>query len=793
MKTPFRKVLRDFYQNRTRSLLVILAIFLGVLGTGLILDCYAITKREMDVSYMNTNPASFTIRVNPIDANLKQALETFPEIKTYEVRQMIRARTSTAADEWHTTELYVVDDFANVRINTFSPIPGSNPPVAGEILIENGALGVADVSIGANLDVKIPLNEPKTLAVSGSVQAPGMHPAWMDGLVYGFITPETLTILGVPAEPGEIMFVVSGDRFNEAYIRDVAASVKNWCTDNGYTVSRVTVPTPGKHPNGDQMNAILFLFGVFGLLSLFLSSLLVFNIISSLLSGQVKEIGIMKAIGGNNRQIAGMYYLLIGLFGGIAVLFAIPMAAFMARAFVDLSAEMLNFTVSSYAIPGWSILLQLAAGLLIPGLAASLPILKGCGISVNEALADVGLNKNQFGSTLLDRSLGKIQGVSLSVQLSMRNTFRKRGRLFLTIGTLAIGGAMLIVAINVQASLGNTFDKALADLNFDTQTIFSKNYREKDVAGVLAQNHDIEAVDYLSGAMASFVYQDGTESNSFQGLGLSPNSDSMDLPMLTGRWLLPGDTNVIVINQSLASHEPTVAVGDTVLFKANGKTAALTVIGIAKEVAGSDKAYLIQDYYQDVFTQDGLIRGVNVTYRETGNQALSALQLNTETILKAGGIDVLTGTTIREARAIMGNHLITVSGFLLIAAILVIIVGAMGLIASTGMNVMERMREIGMMRSIGASQAQIFHLVTIENLVTGLISWGLAGLLAYPLSILTGNIFGGIFLKLPLDNVYKLTGVGIWLILILLITVAVSFISTRKSLRLPVSEVLAYE
>lgn len=793
MKLLFRKVMRDFNLNRTRSVLVILAIFLGVLGTGLILDCYAITKREMDVSYMNTNPASFTIRVDPVDANLEQALENFPEIKSYEVRRMIRARTSTAADDWQTTELYVIDDFNNIRINTFSALEGAATPGVGEISIENAALSVADVSLGDPLTIKIPLNSPETLLVSGSVKAPGMHPAWMDALVYGFITPDTLALLGAPSDASEILFVVSGDRFDEAYIHDIAVSVKNWCADNGYSVSRITVPTPGQHPNGDQMNAILFLFEAFGMLSLFLSCVLVFNIITALLSGQIKEIGIIKGIGGNSFQIAGMYYFLIALFGAIAVLFAIPMAGFMSRSFVDLSAEMLNFTVSSYSIPLWSYLLQLAAGLVIPALAATLPILKGCGISVNEALSDVGQNKNQFGSSFLDRSLGKIGGFNLSVLLSIRNTFRKQGRLILTIGTLAIGGAMFIIAINVQASLGNTFDNALTDLNFDAQYVFSQNYSEEAVAEVLSEMPDIKSVDYLSGSMASFVYADGTESNSFQGVGLPPDMDSLALPMIAGRWISPADTNVIVLNQALSAHEPKVDIGDTILFKANGITAELTVIGIVKEVAGSDKAYLSQDYYQQIFSQDGAIRSINVTYQQLDDPSLLALRVETEKILKENNLDVLTGITIRDAQAIMGNHLISVSGFLMIAALLVIIVGTMGLISSTGMNVMERLRETGIMRSLGASQQRIFYLMMIENLVTGLISWVIAGLLAFPLSILTGNIFGNIFLKLPLDNVYRLSGAGIWLILILLITIIVSFVATRKSLRLPINEVLAYE
>lgn len=792
MGTRWKKVTQDFSLNKSRTVLVILAIFLGIFASGLILNCYSITKREMDISYMNTNPASFTLNVDPIDNNLLESLENFSGIQSVEVRRMVRARSGTETDSWKQTELYVIDDFHNITIDKFLYLDGKDTPELGEILIEKGALSVANVSIGDSINVKTPLNVQKKLTVSGSVKAPGMHPAWMDELVYGYITQGTLDLLGVPSDYGKILFVVSGDQNNENHIRNTAFAVRDWCDANGYNVSRVQVPTPGKHPNGDQMNAILFLFQVFGILSLILSGVLIINLISSLLNGQIKQIAIMKAIGASKWKIAALYYILVSIFGVIAILFAIPMAASMSKEFVNLFADMLNFTVTSYRIPIWSYLLQISAGLLIPAAAASYPIIKACRISVNDALHDVGMSKKNNKKFKIKNSR-KITGISRPLLLSLRNTFRQRGRLLFTLCTLAIGGAILMVSINVRASLANTFDKSLENNNFDTQFTLSKNYMEEDIRQALSNIPEIALIECFSGSMASFIYENKTESNFFQSVAIPENTVSINLPVIKGRWISNDDTNAVVINQGLSAKEPDISVGDSIPLKINGKVTDVTVIGIVKEVGGTEKAYLSQDFYQQTFSENGEVRNINITHQPSDDTNLSTILLKTEKVLRESNIDVLTSISIKDAKSILSNHLITIASFLVIASIMVIIVGVMGLISSTELNVLERMREIGIMRSIGAMPRDILHMIIYENLFIGFISWLLACITAVPLSTMIGNTFGNIFLKTTLDNIFDPSGMIIWFLLIMIINIVVSIIAIRKAMRLPVNKVLSYE
>lgn len=789
----WKKVSQDFLANKKRTFLVILAIFLGVFGTGLILNCYAITQREMRVSYAQTNPASFIMRMDPIDDALISSLQDMPDIKFIEKRRMIRSRVQSKNGNWLNGFLYVIDDFNNLSVDTFNPVDGNCLPATGEILLEQEVFPITDLSIGDSVNVKIPLGENKPLKVVGSVHAPGLKPAWIENNAYGFITKDTLDLLGTPLEYGELRFVLSENALDKDHIREVAFSIRDWCESNGYLVDHVEVPTPGKHPNGDQMNTLLFLFQLFGVLSLILSGVLVVNMISSMLNGQIRQIAIMKAIGANSFQIAVMYYAIVLILGIIALIFAMPLAIISARIMVNTCADMLNFTVSSYSIPASSFLLQLGAGILVPILAASFPIIKGSKITINDALHDYGVNKQKVGKSLLSHLLLKLPIHNSILLTSIRNTFRRGARLILTIVTLTVGGAILIVAINVKSSLENTINNAMNCLNYDLQYTFSQNYPQEDVEEAIHNIPNIYKAECFSGAMASLIYDDGTESNFFQLIAPATNTESLNLPLIQGRWIEPTDTDAIVINHSFLNNNPNLKLGDKITLSTKGVKTDWTIVGIVKEVGSNDRAYVNHSYYQQLFNQPNQTRLLTIISTERNKEIESVIAQQVEQQLMDSNIDILYSRSISEVKLLFDNHLALIAGFLIVASVLIILVGVMGLISSTEINIMERMRELGVMRSIGASPKDVLHIVIYEGILISFISWIISVIISIPLTYSIGDTFGNIFLQTSLDNIISPLGIILWLVLIIIITIIVSSSVTQKALKLPVNEVLNYE
>jgi putative ABC transport system permease protein len=131
--------------------------------------------------------------------------------------------------------------------------------------------------------------------------------------------------------------------------------------------------------------------------------------------------------------------------------------------------------------------------------------------------------------------------------------------------------------------------------------------------------------------------------------------------------------------------------------------------------------------------------------------------------------------------------------FLLIMAILTAIVGSMGLTGTMGMNVLERTREIGIMRAIGADDRAVMRTVIAEGMVIGIISFVLAVILSVPFTYLLSTIVSLAVFQSPIDVVFTYTGYAIWLGLVLVLSVVASILPARNAARLTIREVLAYE
>jgi putative ABC transport system permease protein len=152
-----------------------------------------------------------------------------------------------------------------------------------------------------------------------------------------------------------------------------------------------------------------------------------------------------------------------------------------------------------------------------------------------------------------------------------------------------------------------------------------------------------------------------------------------------------------------------------------------------------------------------------------------------------------TTETLTERRAQIEFQFNILIVFLLIMAVLLAAVGGLGLTGTMSINVLERTREIGVMRAIGASDRAIREIVMVEGAVIGLLSWAIGALLALPVSKVLADAVGTSFLRRTLDFEYSLLGVAVWLAVVMIVaTVASAFPAWRAS-RLTVREVLAYE
>ncbi len=131
--------------------------------------------------------------------------------------------------------------------------------------------------------------------------------------------------------------------------------------------------------------------------------------------------------------------------------------------------------------------------------------------------------------------------------------------------------------------------------------------------------------------------------------------------------------------------------------------------------------------------------------------------------------------------------------FLSSMALLLGVVGGLGLTGTMSINVVERAREIGVIRAVGASDGAVLRLFLAEGLLIGLISWGIGALLAIPISKTLSDALGMVFLSRPLSYAVSPEGVVLWLAIVIALAAFASLLPAWRASRLAVREVLAYE
>ena len=282
-----------------------------------------------------------------------------------------------------------------------------------------------------------------------------------------------MEILGGSSQYNFVTFVTSGSHTDSAHVREIAERVAGKIRQNGREVYVVSVNNPGQHPAQSIIDTVLSLMGVLGVLAVFLSAFLVTNTISALMSRQIRQIGVMKAVGATMGQMMAMYLALVLAFGLLALLIAVPLAGLAAFGLSRWLVGMLNANPGPFSIPLASLGLQILIGLAVPLLGALVPVIGGARLTVRQAISSYGLS-TPGKYTLFDRLLEAVRGLPRPLLLSLRNAFQRKGRLALTLSTLVLGGAIFIGVFSVRESMYNELEQMYgyykADINVAVPT-----------------------------------------------------------------------------------------------------------------------------------------------------------------------------------------------------------------------------------------------------------------------------------------------------------------------------------
>ena len=791
----WRKVLRDLWGNKARTTLVVLSIAVGVFAVGMITGTRVVMSREMHASWAAVNPASATLYADLFDEELIWTVRNMPGVQEADARRSfsVRFKTDPADEQWRNMTLFSYPDYDDIRIFQLRPERGAWPPPEHELLIERATLDWMGLQEGDVVIVEAPNGKLRELRIAGTVHDLTRQAASWTGWGYGYISANSLEWLGLSHHFDELNFVVAENPEDTAHIRSVAERLRDKVEKSGRTVYYTWIETPGKHPADNDLEPIMMLLGSLGFLSLLASGFLVVNTLQALLTQQIRQIGIMKAVGARNGQIMGVYYGMVLSFCVLSLAIAVPLGAVAAHEFTSFIANLVNFDVTSFGLPGMVLALQAGVGLVVPLLAALYPILAGVRVPAREAMSDYGLSNGHFGGGVLDRLLERVRGLSRPMLLSLRNTFRRKGRLVLTLITLTLGGATFIAVFSVRESLLLTLDDVLDYVEYDAYAIFRRGYRIDQLEREALRVPGVVAAEAWRFGNVRRVRPDDTESETINLRAPRAQSDLVHPKLVEGRWLLPEDENAVVVNTFFLKDEPDIDVGDEIILKIEGRETAWRVVGIMTRTDPVPMAYVGIDYLSKVVGGVGRA-GVVFVQTERHDAAFQAqVERALEEHFESIGLNVNTTMTISRSRGQAESQFNVLVVFLLVMAVLLAVVGAIGLMGTMSLNVLERTREIGVMRAIGASDGAILKVVIVEGVLIGLLSWLLGTLMALPLSRILSEAVGVSIFQMPLSYTFSLGGVELWLGVVVVLATLASFWPARNASRVTVRDVLAYE
>ncbi len=795
----WRKVVRDLFADIARTVLVVLSIAVGVFAIGSVGGARIILSRDLSAQYRSANDASAQIFASDLDDAFVRSIARMPGIQSAQGRSGVVLRVPLADGSRSNLIVNTLDAFDGVDINRIRFERGVIDPPRRGVLLERSTLTMFGKQIGERLTVELGDGKTRELEIVGTVFDITAPPVRFANFGAAYISTETKTWLGFPTSYSQVRIVVSDGKTDRVHIQKIVDQIKARIEDSGRLYYGSNIPArPGYHYADEQIQTMLLILNVLGALAVILSGFLVTNAIAALMAQHTRQIGIMKTFGARGVQIGAQYLSMVVLLGLAGILIAVPLGALGARWLSGFVAGLLNFDVLTEGVPGELLLIQIVVGLFVPVIAALAPIIGGMRMTVRNAIASTSSVQAASGREDRISRSPLLSFLPRPLLLSVRNTFRRKTRLMLTVGTLTLASAIFISVFSVRASLLRTLDQSLQYWNYDIEVTTKTPHGEDKLRRELLNVPGVTHAETWSSENGRPVREDKSEGRVLSIIAPSMPTALINPIVLRGRWLLPEDRHAIVVNTELVADEPWADVGALLTLKFGSQTVRFEVVGVVQstltgQVRNPRTGYVTQTGLRDALTLGRQVRQAVVVTADKSPAGRQVVARGIEKALRAVNMPVDTTETMSERRnqiEFQFNLLVT---FLMIMAGLLAVVGGLGLAGAMSINVFERTREIGVMRAIGGGNGAIRGIVVAEGVFIGLLSWALGALGAVPVSYGLSVAVGQAFLRRPLAFAYSVEGMAVWCGAVVLLAALSSVMPAIRASRLTVREVLAYE
>jgi putative ABC transport system permease protein len=778
-----RKSLHDIGRRRARSLFTVATIAMAVAGLGLFgmprLMDDAMAARLDEVQLHDVRFVTSDVVLDGADI---ERLEGIDGVRSVAARTVAVTRVFVG-DRRDDVVLVGVADFGRQAVDIVTIDAGSAP--AGDSVLneaQNGRSGRLAAPTGTVLAVEDITGDLHEVEVSGQGGT----------LVYSQIATET-AVLYAPQDLVNRLAGTRGVNSVELTVTDpvaapvVAEEVRAVLVDIDPAIVFEDLPdvrAAGSWPGESDFDNFATLFYVGAVLALISAMVLISNTMTTIVAEQVREIAVMKAVGGRRRQIIRSFLSTVAMLAGAGAVVGALLSIVMANLLVGFVGREF-FGID----PGWGVAVTATVVSFVIGVVgsvgAAMPALRRAArISVREGLdASSGLAP----TGRLDRWL---RGVSLprNVAIGVRNLTRRRAR---TIGTtvqigLAAGVAVgfLTLGVTIATVTGDVWDT----MSWDVIVVQRGPVDLDDAAGTRLAS--LDGVDTLHPTLYNTLEVDGTQLESW---GLPPDTDMFEPDILAGRWLAPSDSGqpVAVVGRALAATS-NLSPGDILTVGTARGTAELEIVGVDSRLMNNGTTiYLPLASFQALLGRtDANTYWVRSVSQRPGD--IDSLAAAAEDALGEDGYPVRTEIHHVEREANLASNRVLVN-VLAVMGVPIVAIGMIGLVNLMTMNVIERTREIGILRCIGARSRDVRRIFRSEALAVAVAGW----LLAVPLGWVIGRTLVWIITEIfnfgSVTYSYPLWYLPVTFVGTMLLAGGVVVLPVRRAARLQPGDALRYE
>lgn len=799
MFTLLAKVWYDLWQDKSRTLQVTLVIALGSIGIGLVIGGLNLVTAAVAQSWQTAVPPNINLTVNPplTKAQLEriERIEGVAEVEgLYSDRVEWRHVGETA---WQTAILNGREDYRRQKMTLDQLLNGSWP---GRNTLAAGVISVGETAVFAGDTVEIRYGDRiRTYDIVGTIDPLGPAPAfedtfYADGATFARITGrDAFNRINLRDLVFDQAAAEATDQRLQAYFEDIGVD----SVGIGFPFQDRIVP-PDIPPAAAIINALFFILGVIGVVVVILGIFLVYNSVSAIVTQQVAQIGVMKAIGADSRQVIWSYFILVLGYGVLATAVSIPIGALAAFGLQGFFADFLKLDIDQFVVDKTAVFAQALICLIAPLLAALPPLAAGMRITVREAISSYGLTG---GIGLVEKIVTRARAIPQTILLTIGNTFRNQRRVIIIELALVVAGTIFMMVQGVNDATSYTFGNKLKAIhNYQVTLTLDAPTRTTIVTNTAAQAGATPAEGWLV-VPASVRPADQAETAVTDAritlFAQPPATDLYRPELVNGRWLQPSDQNAVVVNQQVVAAKGWQLGDQIILTDANQRELPLTIVGVLFDPATGTSLHVPLEtaqrelgYYDLVNTVWAQTRSLDATVQEETAVAL-------ETAFEQRGIAIRPSSTFGEKTisAIsdrIGAGFDIIINLLVVMAVVIALVGGVGLSGVLSLSVLERRREIGVMRAIGASSWQVVRLFIGEGVLLGLISWLIALPLSIPAAYGLTTVGLSFVLNQPLAYRFTPSGAILWLLIISLLAIIASALPARRAARVSVRESLSY-